>query len=187
MRGRWPGITFLFRMGMPAAFHASGLLRNASLLFSCFMLDRTSVIGGLHENHIRGFHQGYLRPKQSQLRFIPLLVCGALKNPADFQPFSGRRTGIPAICCIQALKILLQANSVGLTAVVLVGFVPAGEDPSSTRQCGGSCPHTPNRMNAAAEGFPALTPGTARIVARGPGRQSPRIRFGSGTVRVNGR
>jgi hypothetical protein len=52
-------------------------------------------------------------------------------------PFQEEETGIPAICCIKAVKIFLQANSVGLTAVVLVRFVPAGENPSSTRQCGG--------------------------------------------------
>jgi hypothetical protein len=26
--------------------------------FSSFMLDRTAVIGGWHENRIRGFHKG---------------------------------------------------------------------------------------------------------------------------------
>jgi len=39
-------------------------------------------------------------------------------------PFQEEETGIPAICCFEAVKILLQANSVGWNAVVLIGFVP---------------------------------------------------------------
>ena len=39
--------------------------------FSSFILDRTAVMGGWHENRIRGFHKGGHVTMGSHVRFIP--------------------------------------------------------------------------------------------------------------------